>query len=129
MGIVITASHNPPEYNGYKVYGEDGAQLNLEDAEVVIQHVNDAGDAIHIDQRNPDKKLVIQLDEIMDQAYMDALKIVQENGEFASSSDLKVVFTPLHGASGKTVKRILSEVGYEHISRRYARSQPHLIFS
>ncbi|SEN84131.1 phosphoglucomutase [Paenisporosarcina quisquiliarum] len=116
MGIVITASHNPPEYNGYKVYGEDGAQLNLEDAEVVIQHVNDAGDAIHIDQRNPDKKLVIQLDEIMDQAYMDALKIVQENGEFASSSDLKVVFTPLHGASGKTVKRILSEVGYEHIS-------------
>ncbi|WP_427137422.1 phospho-sugar mutase [Psychrobacillus psychrodurans] len=116
MGIVITASHNPPEYNGYKVYGEDGAQLNLEDAEVVIQHVNDAGDAIHIDQRNPDKKLVIQLDEIMDQAYMDALKTVQENGEFASSSDLKVVFTPLHGASGKTVKRILSEVGYEHIS-------------
>lgn len=116
MGIVITASHNPPEYNGYKVYGEDGAQLNLEDAEVVIQHVNDAGDAIHIDQRNPDKKLVIQLDEIMDQAYMDALKTVQENGEFASSSGLKVVFTPLHGASGKTVKRILSEVGYEHIS-------------
>lgn len=116
MGIVITASHNPPEYNGYKVYGEDGAQLNLEDAEVVIQHVNDVGDAIHIDQRNPDKKLVIQLDEIMDQAYMDALKTVQENGEFASSSDLKVVFTPLHGASGKTVKRILSEVGYEHIS-------------
>lgn len=116
MGIVITASHNPPEYNGYKVYGEDGAQLNLEDAEVVIQHVNDAGDAIHIDRRNPDKKLVIQLDEIMDQAYMDALKTVQENGEFASSSDLKVVFTPLHGASGKTVKRILSEVGYEHIS-------------
>jgi phosphoglucomutase len=116
MGIVITASHNPPEYNGYKVYGEDGAQLNLEDAEVVIQHVNDAGDAIHIDQRNPDKKLVIQLDEIMDQAYMDALKTVQENGEFASSTGLKVVFTPLHGASGKTVKRILSEVGYEHIS-------------
>lgn len=112
MGIVITASHNPPEYNGYKVYGEDGAQLNLEDAEVVIQHVNDAGDALHIDQRNPDKQLVVQLDEQMDQAYMDALKTVQENDGLASSTDLKVVFTPLHGASGKTVKRILSEVGY-----------------
>ncbi|WP_419959606.1 phospho-sugar mutase [Psychrobacillus sp. BM2] len=112
MGIVITASHNPPEYNGYKVYGEDGAQLNLEDAEVVIQHVNDAGDALHIDQRNPDKQLVVQLDEQMDQAYMDALKTVQENDGLASFTDLKVVFTPLHGASGKTVKRILSEVGY-----------------
>ncbi|QUG42768.1 phospho-sugar mutase [Psychrobacillus sp. INOP01] len=115
MGIVITASHNPPEYNGYKVYGEDGAQLNLEDAEVVIQHVYDAGDALHIDQRNPDKQLVIQLDEQLDQAYMDALKTVQENDGLASSTDLKVVFTPLHGASGKTVKRMLSEIGYEHI--------------
>lgn len=115
MGIVITASHNPPEYNGYKVYGEDGAQLNLEDAEVVIQHVTDAGDALHIDQRNPDKQLVIQLDEQLDQAYMDALKTVQEKDGLALSTDLKVVFTPLHGASGKTVKRILSEVGYEHI--------------
>ena len=116
MGIVITASHNPPEYNGYKVYGEDGAQLNIEDAEVVIQHVNDAGDALHIDQRNPDNQLIIHLDEKLDQAYMEALKTVQENEELASSSELKVVFTPLHGASGKTVKRILSEVGYEHIS-------------
>ncbi|WP_277587134.1 phospho-sugar mutase [Psychrobacillus antarcticus] len=115
MGIVITASHNPPEYNGFKVYGEDGAQLNLADAEVVIQHVNDAGDALHIVQRNPDQELVIQLNEQMDQAYIDALKTVQENEELALSSDLEVVFTPLHGASGKTVKRILSEVGYKHI--------------
>ena len=116
MGIVITASHNPPEYNGYKVYGEDGAQLNIEDDEVVIQLVNDAGDALHIDQRNPDNQLIIHLDEKLDQAYMEALKTVQENEELASSSELKVVFTPLHGASGKTVQRILSEVGYEHIS-------------
>lgn len=116
MGIVITASHNPPEYNGYKVYGEDGAQLNIEDAEVVIEHVNDAGDALHIDQRNPDKQLIIQLDEKLDEAYLEALKTVQENEELASSSDLKVVFTPLHGASGKTVQRILNEAGYKHIS-------------
>ena len=51
MGIVITASHNPPEYNGYKVYGADGAQLNLDDADTVIKHVYQAGDALQITLR------------------------------------------------------------------------------
>ncbi|TQR10974.1 phospho-sugar mutase [Psychrobacillus soli] len=115
MGIVITASHNPPEYNGYKVYGEDGAQLNLADADAVIRYVNEAGDALQIKQNDFNENLIIQLDEEMDKAYLDELKTVQENPELASKTNLKVVFTPLHGASGKTVKRILSEVGYEHI--------------
>ena len=115
MGIVITASHNPPEYNGYKVYGEDGAQLNLEDADSVIQHVQNAGDALQIKQTAIDENLIIRLEEEMDQAYIAALKTVQENPDLALTTDLKVVFTPLHGASGKTVKRILSEVGYKHI--------------
>lgn len=115
MGIVITASHNPPEYNGYKVYGEDGAQLNLEDADAVIRYVNEAGDALQIKRNDLDENLIIQLDEEMDKAYIDELKTVQENPKLASKTNLKVVFTPLHGASGKTVKRILSEVGYEHI--------------
>ena len=115
MGIVITASHNPPEYNGYKVYGEDGAQLNLEDADAVIRYVNEAGDALQIKRNDFDTNLIIHLDEETDKAYIDELKTVQENPEIASKTTLKVVFTPLHGASGKTVKRILSEVGYEHI--------------
>ncbi|MFJ8066804.1 phospho-sugar mutase [Psychrobacillus sp. NPDC096426] len=115
MGIVITASHNPPEYNGFKVYGEDGAQLNLEDADAVIRYVNEAGDALQIKRSNFDENLVIQLDEDMDSAYINELITVQENPGLASKSKVRVVFTPLHGASGKTVKRILSEVGYEHI--------------
>lgn len=115
MGIVITASHNPPEYNGYKVYGEDGAQLNLEDADAVIRYVNEAGDALQINRSAIDNNLVIQLGEEIDQAYIDELKTVQENPTLASTTDLKVVFTPLHGASGKTVKYILSETGYKHI--------------
>ncbi|GGA47570.1 phospho-sugar mutase [Psychrobacillus lasiicapitis] len=115
MGIVITASHNPPEYNGYKVYGEDGAQLNLEDADAVIRYVSDAGDALQIKQNAFDDRLITYLDEDIDQAYIEELKTVQENSTIASTTDLTVVFTPLHGASGKTVKRILSEVGYEHI--------------
>lgn len=115
MGIVITASHNPPEYNGYKVYGEDGAQLNLEDADAVIRYVNEAGDALQIKRNDFDANLIIHLDEEIDKAYINELKTVQENPEIASKTNVKVVFTPLHGASGKTVKRILSEVGYEHI--------------
>ncbi|TQR19072.1 phospho-sugar mutase [Psychrobacillus vulpis] len=115
MGIVITASHNPPEYNGYKVYGEDGAQLNLHDADAVIQYVNQAGDALHIKRNDVDENLVVHLDEEIDKAYIEQLKTVQENPMLASNTDLKVVVTPLHGASGKTVKRILSETGYKHI--------------
>lgn len=115
MGIVITASHNPPEYNGYKVYGEDGAQLNLEDADAVIRYVYEAGDALQIKRNDFDANLIIHLDEEIDKAYINELKTVQENPEIASKTNLKVVFTPLHGASGKTVKRILSEVGYENI--------------
>ncbi|WP_144512254.1 phospho-sugar mutase [Bacillus sp. FJAT-22090] len=115
MGIVITASHNPPEYNGYKVYGEDGAQLNLEAADAVIRYVQEAGDALQIQQCPIDENLVIYLDEKIDRAYIEELKTVQENPTIAPQTNLKVVFTPLHGASGKTVKRILNEVGYEHI--------------
>ncbi|MCM3359681.1 phospho-sugar mutase [Psychrobacillus sp. MER TA 171] len=115
MGIVITASHNPPEYNGYKVYGQDGAQLNLQDADTVIEYVKKAGDALSIKNNEIDEDLIVYLDESMDSSYIDALKTVQENPKLASKTDLKVVFTPLHGASGKTTKRILAEAGYQHI--------------
>ncbi|QFG00143.1 phospho-sugar mutase [Psychrobacillus glaciei] len=115
MGIVITASHNPPEYNGYKVYGEDGAQLNLSDADAVIHYVIKAGNALQIKQSAIDEKLIIFLDEEIDKAYMKELKTVQENPTLAATTELKVVFTPLHGASGHTVSRILSECGYRHI--------------
>ncbi|MEI4770339.1 phospho-sugar mutase [Psychrobacillus sp. FJAT-51614] len=115
MGIVITASHNPPEYNGYKVYGEDGAQLNLSDADAVITYVNQAGDALQIKQKSFNENLIVQLGEEIDLAYINELKTVQENPTIAPNSNLQVVFTPLHGASGKTVERILNEVGYRNI--------------
>ena len=115
MGIVITASHNPPEYNGYKVYGEDGAQLNLSDANEVIQFVNQAGDALLIKQEKIEDNLIIELTDEMDNNYLEELKTVQQNPNLPIESDIKVVFTPLHGASGKTVKQILDKVGYKHI--------------
>lgn len=125
MGVVITASHNPPEYNGYKVYGEDGAQLNLSDADAVIAYVNEAGDALQIKQKSLNENLIVRLDEDIDKAYINELKTVQENPTIATNSDLKVVFTPLHGASGKTVKRILNEVGYRHIHYVKEQMEPH----
>lgn len=111
MGVVITASHNPPEYNGYKVYGEDGAQLNLEDADRVISFVGNVEDELTIDneQFNPD--LLVRIDEKIDKVYIDHALTVQEH----AAAPIKAVFTPLHGASGATVKRLLDAAGYTDI--------------
>lgn len=108
MGIVITASHNPPEYNGYKVYGEDGAQLNLEAADRVIEFVGRVEDELTIDNEHYDSSLLEILGEELDRKYIDQVLTVQE----ASVQPISVVFTPLHGASGETVRRVLDEAGY-----------------
>lgn len=108
MGIVITASHNPPEYNGYKVYGEDGAQLNLEAADRVIEFVGRVEDELTIDNEHYDSSLLEILGEELDRKYIDQVLTVQE----ASVQAISVVFTPLHGASGETVRRVLDEAGY-----------------
>lgn len=108
MGIVITASHNPPEYNGYKVYGEDGAQLNLEAADRVIEFVSRVEDELTIDNEHYDSSLLEILGEELDRKYIDQVLTVQE----ASVQPISVVFTPLHGASGETVRRVLDEAGY-----------------
>lgn len=113
MGVVITASHNPPEYNGYKVYGEDGAQLNLEDADRVIEFVSRVEDELTISNVNFDAALLVSVGETIDKAYIaNALTVREQQG----SSPIQAVFTPLHGASGATVKRLLDEAGYTDIS-------------
>lgn len=112
MGVVITASHNPPEYNGYKVYGEDGAQLNLEDADQVISYVSRVQDELSIDNSGFDPALLVRIDEKLDQAYIANALTVQER----TASPIQAVFTPLHGASGATVKRLLETAGYDGIT-------------
>ncbi|ANU25993.1 phospho-sugar mutase [Planococcus versutus] len=112
MGIVITASHNPPEYNGYKVYGEDGAQLNLEDADRVIDYVGRVEDELTINNTDFEKSLLVRIDEKIDKVYLENALTVQEH----SASPIQAVFTPLHGASGKTVKRLLDQAGYNEIT-------------
>ncbi|AJD90613.1 phosphoglucomutase [Jeotgalibacillus malaysiensis] len=117
MGGMTTASHNPPEYNGFKVYGADGAQLNLKDADDVIDEINLIENELDI-QVKPVEDLKSQgLIEIVgadvDDAYAEHLITVSEKPQMAKESDLKVVFSPLHGASNVMVQRGLKALGYD----------------
>jgi phosphoglucomutase len=120
MGIVVTASHNPPEYNGYKVYGEDGAQLNLEDAESVISFVKQVGDELAITAGNYDELVQSGMIRVvgheLDEAYIENVESIQHHRESARKENLNVVFSPLHGASGSTVRKLMTSAGYTNFT-------------
>lgn len=110
-GIVVTASHNPKEYNGYKVYGEDGSQLPPEDADVITSYINniDLFDGVKITE-NPD---YISIGEDVDRAYIDAIK--EQSLGIKIPDDFKVVYTPIHGSGNKLVRRVLDEIGVKNV--------------
>ena len=120
-GIVITASHNPPEYNGYKVYWEDGAQIVAPHDKAIIEEVNsitDFGTIKTIDKEEAIKKgLYNVIGKEIDDKYISELKKLVVNSEAIKEmqKDIKIVYSPLHGTGGKLVKRILSEVGFENV--------------
>lgn len=118
-GIVVTASHNPPEYNGYKVYGPDGAQLPPLAADQLIDYVEEIENELAIQVRDADvlkqQGLIEIIGEKMDQAYNKQLLTVPENPQFANEVDVKLVFTPLHGTSNKSVRRALRDLGYQNV--------------
>ncbi|WP_077211057.1 phospho-sugar mutase [Bacillus dakarensis] len=118
-GIVITASHNPPEYNGYKVYGPDGGQLPPNSADVVISKVNEIENELQIDVLNvnelKEKNLIKIIGEKVDQAYTEKLVSISENQEIAKNSDVSIVFTPLHGTANKPVRRALEALQYKNV--------------
>ncbi|PFN24816.1 phospho-sugar mutase [Bacillus cereus] len=121
-GIVLTASHNPPEYNGYKVYGEDGGQLPPKEADELISHVNAVEDELtvevaDVEQLKADGLLHIIGQEV-DDAYAAELNNVIINKEMVQKvgKDLKIVFTPLHGTSNVSVRRGLKEVGFTDVT-------------
>ena len=119
-GIVITASHNPPEYNGYKVYGEDGAQLPPADADKLIGYVNAIENELEIEAGDEaaltEKGLIKMIGEDIDQAYLDKLTSISVNPDLAKETEIKVIFTPLHGTANKSVRRGLKALGYEHVT-------------
>ncbi|MBA2874721.1 phospho-sugar mutase [Thermaerobacillus caldiproteolyticus] len=118
-GIVITASHNPPEYNGYKVYGEDGGQLPPDIADRVIQYVNEVENELTIpveeESTLKEKGLIRIIGEEVDRAYIEAVKTISLNPQLSQEVDVNVVFTPLHGTANKPVRHALEALGYKKV--------------
>lgn len=119
-GIVLTASHNPKEYNGYKVYGEDGCQITDEAAKSIITEINNID---YKDIKKISKEEALQngllniIGEEIDKKFIDTLKghtirkdLVKENAK-----DLKIIYTPIHGTGLMPVTRILKELGYKNL--------------
>ncbi|WP_273122906.1 phospho-sugar mutase [Bacillus weihaiensis] len=119
-GIVITASHNPPEYNGYKVYGDDGGQLPPAAADTVIDYVNQVEDELLIQVKDEaelkEQGLIKMIGKEIDQAYTEKLKTISVNPTLSQEVDVKVVFTPLHGTANKPVRLGLEALGYTNVT-------------
>lgn len=119
-GIVVTASHNPREYNGYKVYGEDGGQLPPEASDAMLDIINGLADVGSIPfmekEEAVNKGLLVKTGKEVDDAYNDYLKTLSVMPGIAKKAgNLKIVFTPLHGTGNIPVRRILSECGFEKV--------------
>lgn len=120
-GIVVTASHNPPEYNGYKVYWEDGAQITApKDKEIIteVQNVTDYHTVKSMDkQAATEAGLYNIIGSEIDDAYMEELKkqIIHPEVIQEMANDIKIVYTPLHGTGNIPVRRILSELGFKNV--------------
>lgn len=117
-GIVITASHNPPEYNGYKVYWEDGAQVMPEIASAITTEVNAITDYSTIPTIKDDQKdLVVMLDDNQDTAFIEAVKTQVIKTELVKKvgKEFKIVYTPLCGTGNVPVTHALAEVGFENV--------------
>ena len=120
-GVVITASHNPPEYNGYKVYWEDGAQITAPRDKEIIAEVLAVTDYYAVKTMDKDaaesQGLYVTIGKEIDDAYMEELKkqvihpeIIKEVAE-----DIKIVYTPLCGTGNIPVRRVLEELGFKHV--------------
>lgn len=117
-GIVITASHNPPEYNGYKVYWKDGAQVMPEIANAITEEINLIEDYSIIPTLTEENKdLVIILGEKQDTDFIEAVKtqVIRKELVRRLGKEFKIVYTPLCGTGNVPVKRALKEVGFENV--------------
>ena len=120
-GIVITASHNPPEYNGYKAYWEDGAQVTAPKDKEIITEVKNVTDYHEVKTMDKEEAIKAGLYQVIgaeiDDAYMAELKkqIIHPEIIKEMADDIKIVYSPFHGTGNVPVRRILSELGFKHV--------------
>ena len=118
-GINITASHNPPEYNGYKVYWEDGAQITPPHDSGIMEQVQKVTDYAQVKTMDKEAAIAQGVYEVIgadvDDAYMAELKkqVLHMDAIQAESKNLKIVYSPLHGTGNIPARRILKELGFE----------------
>ncbi|KPI49298.1 phosphoglucomutase [Clostridioides difficile] len=121
MGVVITASHNPKEYNGYKVYDSDGGQICIDMANDIIAEVNKIDDYSVIKSLDFEealsKNLITILDNEVDDEFIKAVKkqVLRQNIINEYGKKLKIIYTPIHGTGNKPVRRVLDECGFENV--------------
>lgn len=121
-GIMITASHNPAEYNGYKVYGEDGGQMPPADADALTDYIRAIENPLEVtvgnEQELKEQGLITILGEEVDQAYLEEVATVTVNPDLVQemSTEMKLVFTPLHGTGKMLGERALAQAGFKGIT-------------
>ncbi|PIC77131.1 phosphoglucomutase [Sporosarcina sp. P19] len=129
-GVMITASHNPPEYNGLKVYGEDGAQLPPEAADVIINYIEKSGSNLIQDTINTEQLqsqgLLVSIGDAVDQAYIKELQTIRINKEV---NDVSIVFTALHGTASKPMQQTFESFGFANVQYVKEQEQPDPNFS
>lgn len=128
-GVMITASHNPPKYNGYKVYWEDGAQITAPKDKLIIEEVNTIEDCNEVKEINKDeaieKGLYNVIGKDIDSKYIVELKkYILNEQSIKDNKDLSIVYTPLHGTGNIPVQTILKEIGFENVHIVKEQEQP-----
>ncbi|TMV47154.1 phospho-sugar mutase [Paenibacillus mesophilus] len=134
-GIVITASHNPPEYNGYKVYGNDGGQLVPHDAERVLAEIHTVDALSRIKRMERDqaeaKELLQWIGSDVDEAFVQSVAGVSLHVDTVKkvSSQFNILYTPLHGAGNLSVRNVLQRIGFDNVHVVPEQEKPDANFS
>ncbi|MCI1954600.1 phospho-sugar mutase [Ligilactobacillus acidipiscis] len=121
-GIMITASHNPKEYNGYKIYGEDGAQMPPKESDLITKYIRQADDLFAIKVADKDKlisdKMLEVIGDQVDQAYLAEIKNVTINNELVEKEGqtMKLIFSPLHGTGAMLGEKALRQAGFKNFT-------------